>query len=141
MAEPFKQRCCLVYAVAPTSMSASEANDALNAYIEDRDRGVAVFHDHFTGSPHGGIAVFDVRSEDELAMLDDPGPLAGWQLQVHALTFSLSATGFSEQTQLTVREYGKTSLDALREAEPRDPRFWWQRRRDEKRRHTTSSPR
>jgi hypothetical protein len=129
MAEPFKQRCYLVYAVAPASVSASDANDALNAYVGDQARGIAVFHDHFARSPHGGIAVFDVRSEDELAMLERPGPLARWQLHVHALTFSLSTTGFTEQTRLTVREYGKTSLDALREAEPQDPRFWWQRHR------------
>jgi hypothetical protein len=128
VADLFKQRCYLVYAVAPASVAASEANDSLNAYIEDQERGTVVFHDHFTGSPHGGVAVFDVRSEDELARLDDGGPLAGWQLQIHALTFSLSAVGFIEQTDLTVREYGKTTFDALREAEPEDPRFWWQRR-------------
>jgi hypothetical protein len=32
-----------------------------------------------------------------------------------------------------VREYGKTTLDALRQAEPKDPRFWWQRRSHEDR--------
>jgi hypothetical protein len=129
VAGPFKQRCYLVYAVAPASTPASEANDSLNAYIEDRGRGIAVFHDHFTGAPHGGVAVLDVRSESDLAMLDDHGPLAGWKLEIHALTFALSAVGFIEQADLTVREYGKTTLDALRQGEPDDPRFWWQRRR------------
>ena len=128
MAEPAKERCYLVYAVAPPSVSASEANDSLNSYIEDQRRGTVIFHDHFTGSPHGGIAVFDVKSEDELAMLDDAGPLAPWELQIHALTFSLSAVGFIEQADLTVREYGRTTFDALRETETEDPRFWWQRR-------------
>lgn len=121
------ERCYVVYAVAPPEVSASGANSALNAYIEDRRRGVVVFHDHFTGSPHGGFAVIDVRTRDELALLDDPGPLAGWELRVHALTFSLSAVGFVEQAQFTVREYAKTSFDELRTAEPADPRFWWQR--------------
>jgi hypothetical protein len=120
-------RCYVVYAVAPPEVSARGANSALNAYIEDRRRGVVVFHDHFTGSPHGGFAVFDVRTQDELALLDDPGPLTGWELRVHALTFSLSAVGFVEQAQFTVREYAKTSFDDLRTAEPADPRFWWQR--------------
>ena len=129
MAEGFKQRCYLVHAVAPASVPATEANDALNAYVDDASRGIAVFHDHFTGAPHGGLAVFDVRSEAELAMLDDAGPLTGWELQVHALTFSLSAVGFLEQTELTVREYGRTSFAELRAAEPADPRFWWRRRR------------
>jgi hypothetical protein len=121
------ERCYVVYAVAPPEVSARGANSALNAYIEDRRRGVVVFHDHFTGSPHGGFAVFDVRTQDELALLDDPGPLTGWELRVHALTFSLSAVGFVEQAQFTVREYAKTSFDELRTAEPADPRFWWQR--------------
>jgi hypothetical protein len=121
----FKPRCYLVYALAPESFSASRANDALNAYIEDRGRGIVVSHDHFAGSPHGGLAVFDVRTQDELATLDDPGPLDGWDVHVHALTFSLSAVGFVEQTHLTLREYSGTSVDALRDAEPDDPRFWW----------------
>jgi hypothetical protein len=124
----FASRCHLVYAIAPDSVSASDANDALNAYIEDRRRGLVVFHDHFTGAPHGGIAVLDVRSEEEAALLADPGPLAGWQLETHALTFSLSAVGFAEQTTLTLEEYGKTTFDALRRDESPDPRFWWRRR-------------
>jgi hypothetical protein len=128
MAEPFRQRCYLVYAIAPAALSAAEANDALNAYIENRDRGVVVSHDHFVGSPHGGFAVFDVRSEAELALLDDPGPLTGWELRVHALTFSLSAVGFAAQIDFTLREYANTSLAELRDTEPSDPRFWWQRR-------------
>jgi hypothetical protein len=121
------ERCYVVYAVAPPEVSARDANNALNAYIEDRRRGVVAFHDHFTGSPHGGFAVFDVRTQDELALLDDPGPLTGWELRAHALTFSLSAVGFVEQARLTVRQYAKTSFEELRRAEPADPRFWWQR--------------
>ena len=125
--EQVRERCYVVYAVAPPAVSASEANDALNAYIDDRRRGIVVFHDHFIGSPHGGFAVFDIRSQEEHALLDDPGPLAGWQLHVHALTFSLSAVGFVEQAGFTVREYAKTSFEELRATEPEDPRFWWQR--------------
>jgi hypothetical protein len=128
MAESFRQRCYLVYALAPESTAAAQANDDLNAYIEDRRRGTVVFHDHFSRVPHGGVAVFDIRSEEELRMLNDPGPLAEWHLNVHPLTFSLTAVGFIEQTHLTLREYAKTTVDALRRAEPNDPRFWWSRR-------------
>ena len=124
---PFKQRCFLVYAVAPQSTSAADANGALNAYIEDRRRGVVVFHDHFARAPHGGIVVFDVRSDEERRMLGDAGPLEGWQLAVHPFTFSLSAVGFVEQAKLTLREYAKTDLETLRRDEPVDPRFWWRR--------------
>jgi hypothetical protein len=121
-------RCYLVYGVAPEGTPASDANDLLNDYIEAEGRGLPVFHDHFTGDPHGGLAVFEVRNEDEEAQLADPGPLAGWEVVIHALTFSLSGVGFVAQTELTIEGYGKTTIEALRKAEPESPRFWWQRR-------------
>lgn len=123
-----KDRCYLVYALAPPEVGAREANDLLNEYIEDSARGTVVFHDHFVGRPHGGLAVFHVRDEDELAMLDDPGPLEGWRLGAHPLTFSLTAVGFAAQTDLTLEGYRGTSLEKLRAAEPADKRYWWQRR-------------
>jgi hypothetical protein len=123
-----KDRCYLVYARAPAGVGASEANDLLNEYIEDRARGTVAFHDHFVGRPHGGVAVFHVRDEDELARLDDPGPLAGWELSVHPLTFSLTPVGFAAQTDLTLEGYRDTSVEELRAAEPTDPRYWWQKR-------------
>lgn len=123
-----KDRCYLVYALAPEGMSAREANDRLNSYIEDRARGTVVFHDHFVGRPHGGLAVFHVRDEDELKRLDDPGPLERWTLGVHPLTFSLTGVGFAAQTDLTLEGYRDTSLEQLRANEPADRRYWWQRR-------------
>jgi hypothetical protein len=121
-------RCYLVYAVAAENTPAGDANDLLNAYIEAAGRGLPVFHDHFTGEPHGGVAVFEVRDEDEEAQLADPGPLAGWEIVIHALTFSVTGVGFVAQTELTIEGYGKTTIEALRNAEPENPRFWWQRR-------------
>jgi hypothetical protein len=120
-------RCCLVYALAPDGTSAREANDRLNEYVADARRGLAVWHDHFIGQ-HGGAVVLDVRSDEEEALLDDPGPLAGWRLSVHPLTFSLSALGFSAQTSFTLEQYRGVSLDELAVSEPDDPRFWWRRR-------------
>ena len=105
-------------------MTAREANDRLNEYVADATRGIAVWHDHFVGS-HGGSAVLDVRSEEEHARLDDPGPLDGWRIAVHPLTFSLSAVGFTAQTTFTVENYGGVTLDQLAADEPDDPRFWW----------------
>ena len=122
------QRCYLVYALAPETVTARAANDLLNDYIGDRRRGVVIFHDHFTGKPHGGVAVFDVRNEEAYALLDDPGPLAGWDLRVHALTFSLAATGFAAQMELTVEGYAGTTLAQLRADEEPDERFWWRER-------------
>ena len=118
-----KDRCHVVYAVAPAGVGARQANDALNAYIGDPRRGVAVFHDHFTGRPHGGFAVFHVRDEAERTMLDDPGPLAGWELSNHALAFALSPVGFAAQTDFTLEAYGQTSLASVRASESDDPRY------------------
>jgi hypothetical protein len=121
----FRGRCHLVYALAPPGLPARAANDALNRYIGDERRGIPVFHDHFTGRPHGGFAVFDVRSADELALLDEPGPLEGWTIAHHPLVFALSALGFAAQGEFTLEAYGRTTFEELRAAEEPDPRFWW----------------
>jgi hypothetical protein len=121
-------RCYLVYATAPDGVSARAANDALNEYVADRRRGIPVFHDHFTGKPHGGVAVFYPRTTEEAALLDDAGPLEGWEVEVHALAFALAPVGFVAQTEFTIEAYGETSLDELRNAEADDPRYWWRRR-------------
>jgi hypothetical protein len=118
------RRCVLVYALAPVGMTAREANDRLNEYVADLRRGLSVWHDHFIGA-HGGTVVFDVGSEEEHALLDEPGPLTGWELSVHPLTFSLSAVGFAAQTSFTLERYRGVSLGELAAAEPDDPRFWW----------------
>jgi hypothetical protein len=114
-------RCHLVYALAPDGVSAREANDLLNEYIGVPDRGLPVFHDHFTGKPHGGFVVFEVRTAEEEAALADPGLLAGWNLRTHALT----GVGFTAQTEFTIEAYGRTTLEELRATEANDRRFWW----------------
>jgi hypothetical protein len=120
-------RCYLVYALAPEGTTAREANDRLNEYVADPSRGLAVWHDHFVGT-HGGAVVLDVRSDEERALLEEPGPLAGWSVSAHPLTFSLSAVGFSAQTSFTLEQYRDVTLEQLGAAEPDDPRFWWRRR-------------
>jgi hypothetical protein len=125
-AEP-RSRCFLVYALAPEGMSARDANELLNQYIGETGRGLIVSHDHFIGTPHGGFAVFEVRSEDEEAKLADPGPLEGWELTSRSLTFSLTAVGFVAQADFTLRNYGGTSLADLVESEQPRKRFWWQK--------------
>jgi hypothetical protein len=130
MSEPEpRRRCFLVYAIAPEGMPAREANELLNEYIAESGRGLIVSHDHFIGKPHGGFAVFEVRSEDEEAKLAEPGPLVGWELTSRPLTFSLTAVGFVAQADFTLRNYGGTSLAELEAAEQPHKRFWWQRAR------------
>jgi len=122
-----KRRCFLVYALAPEGVSARAANDLLNEYIADKRRGIIVFHDHFTGEPHGGVAVWDVRDDEEHALLEDPGRLAGWDVRVHPLTFALAATGFAAQMAFTVEQYGGKTMAELADEEEEDERFWWRR--------------
>lgn len=120
-------RCYLIHVLAPEGTSARQANDALNEYVGDRRRGLAVWHDHFVGE-YGGAAVLDVRSAEERALLGEPGPLSGWRLAVHPLTFSLTAVGFAAQTSFTLEQYGGVTLDELTGDEPDDPRYWWKGR-------------
>jgi hypothetical protein len=119
-------RCHLVYALAPPGTSARQANDLLNEYVADRSRGLAVWHDHFIGR-HGGAVVLEVRDEQEEARLGEPGPLDGWAVSSHPLTFSLTGVGFSAQTAFTLDSYRDVSLEQLAAAEPDDPRYWWRR--------------
>jgi hypothetical protein len=120
-------RCYLVHALAPEGTNARTANDLLNEYVADGRRGLAVWHDHFVGE-HGGAVVLDVRTDAERAVLAEPGPLAGWRLQVHPLTFSLTAVGFAAQTAFTLEQYRGVRLEELAAAEPDDPRYWWKGR-------------
>jgi hypothetical protein len=118
------ERCYVVYALAPAGMSARDANERFNDYIADGRRGICVFHDHFVGE-HGGVAVFEIRDESELAAVHDPGPLADWHMRVHGLTFALTAVGFAAQTDFTLEQYRQTTLEELRAAEAPDKRYWW----------------
>lgn len=118
-----------MHALAPDDLSAREANDRLNEYIVEEGRGLIVTHDHFARRAHGGFAVFEVSTEQEVEKLADPGLLAGWTISSHALTFSLTALGFVAQVDFTLRNYGGSSLAELEAAEKPQKRFWWQKAR------------
>jgi hypothetical protein len=89
---------------------------------------VIVYHDHFIGR-HGGIAVFEISTEEQEAKLSDPGPLAGWQIDTHPLVFSLTAVGFGGQVEFTLKNYAGTTLEELAARERPEKRFWWRRHR------------
>ena len=116
--------CCLVYATAPTGMRARDANDALNAYVADGSHGIAVVHDYFTGRPHGGFAIVFPRNKHEL---ERPTIQARSKAGRFTAIGSSSRSHRSDSTPKWPSCYGHTSLDALRAAEPTDPRYWWQR--------------
>jgi hypothetical protein len=127
--EAVKERCYLVYALAPAGVYAGQANVLFNEYIGDPARGLAVYHDHFIGR-HGGIAVFEITTEEEKAKLDDPGPLEDWELTSYPLTYSRTAVGFVAQAEFTLRAYRDVKLSDLIENEEPDKRRWWNRPSD-----------
>jgi hypothetical protein len=109
-------RCYLVYALAAPDLRAGDANTAFNEYIDDPARGLVLFHDHFVGE-RGGVAVFYVEDDAELARLDEEGPLRGWRRAIHPLVFSGAPSGFHAQIDFTLRTYRATTLE---EAEARE---------------------
>lgn len=108
-----KPRCFLVYALAPESLPAAEANRLLNAYTADPRRGLALYHDHFIGA-RGGVVVFFVETEAQREALLEPGELEGWQVAVHPLIFSYSPGAFDEQIAFTLRRYRGADWETLR---------------------------
>jgi len=88
------------------------ANDAINGYVANEARGLLLFHDHFADRP-GGVAVFAIETEEELAALKEPGPLEGWDLRLHPLIFAEGALGFLFQVDYTMIGYRKRRLPDL----------------------------
>ena len=70
-----------------------------------------------------------LRNDEELALLEESGPLEDWEIVSRPLTFALSPVGFAAQTDFTLENYGGTSLEELRAHERRDRRYWWQRQK------------
>jgi hypothetical protein len=107
-----KPRCFLVHATAPSNLSAHDANDNLNDYVTDPSRGLAIWHDHFIGTP-GGTAIFFVENDAQRHALTEAGTLEGWRISVHPLIFSHSPSAFDEQIAYTMRAYRNADWGTL----------------------------
>lgn len=107
-------RCFLAYALAPSGMSASRANQEFNGFIADQGLPLAIFHDHFIGHP-GGVAVFYVNSAEERDALLDGAHLSGWDLHIHPLIYSRNPAAFDEQIAFTLRAYRGEDWEILRD--------------------------
>lgn len=113
-----KPRCFLVYALAPASISAAQANEQFNAFIADRTLPLIIFHDHFIGQP-GGIAIFFVETAQERAALTETTLLEGWEVGIRPLIFSRNPAAFDEQIAYTLRSYRNKDWEKLqREQRP-----------------------
>ena len=107
-----KPRCFLVHAIAPSHLSASDANNRFNQYVSDPSRGLAIWHDHLIGAP-GGTAIFFAEDDTQRHALTEPGTLEDWRVSVHTLIFSHSPSAFDEQIAYTLRAYRNTDWAAL----------------------------
>lgn len=107
-----KPRCFLLYALAPSSLPAAEANRILNAFIGDPGLPIAIFHDHFIGQP-GGIVLFYVETAAERDALLEQTHLDGWRVEIQPLIFSHSPSAFDEQTAFTLKAYRGVNWETL----------------------------
>ena len=106
-----KPRCFLLYALAPSHLSAADANHILNNFIGDPSLPLAIFHDHFIGQP-GGLVIFYVETADERDALLAQKYLAGWQVEIQPLIFSHSPSAFDAQIAFTCRLHIKNDHPA-----------------------------
>jgi hypothetical protein len=121
-----RSRCFLVYALAPESMSARDANELLNEYIGQSSRGQIVSHDDFIGQPRGALRSWkcETRTRRRSSPTSGPRGLGGHEPAADLLA---DRGRFVAQSDFTLRNYGGTSLAELEEAEEPRKRFWWQK--------------
>ena len=109
-----KARCYLVYALAPQSIKAKEANRIINEMTHDKSLPLALWHDHFIGDA-GGSIIFYVKTPAEQEALFNSKHLVGWQVDYRPLVFSFSPSAFDAQISFTLKTYRDTDWQTLRE--------------------------
>jgi hypothetical protein len=115
-----KPRCYLVYALAPESLPAADANRIFNAFIADRRLPLVVFHDHFIGRA-GGVAIFYIEDERGRDALLEQRHLDGWHIEYRPMIFSSSPAAFDEQVAFTLKAYRGLNWEILQKA--KRPRY------------------
>lgn len=111
----FKRKCILVYGIAPEGLRIKDVNHALNEWIKNRNLGKIIYHEHFSNKPFGGIAIFEVNTQEELLQLnEEPSKidsyLHNWIVSLHPLIHSDSIERFVFQTQYTLAKYGGINM-------------------------------
>lgn len=107
-----KPRCYLVYALAPSGLSAADANHIFNNFIADSNMPLPIFHDHFIGEP-GGVAIFYVDNTESRDALLNQKLLARWRVEYQPLIFSYSPSAFDEQIAFTLKAYRGLDWETL----------------------------
>ena len=111
-----KPRCFLLYALAPPSLPAADANQVFNHFIADARLPLPLFHDHFIGQA-GGVAIFFVGNPEQRETLLSATHLDGWRVEIQPLIFSYSPAAFDEQVAFTLRAYRGLNWDDVRKEE------------------------
>jgi hypothetical protein len=111
-----KPRCFLLYALAPSHLSAADANHILNNFIGDPSLPLAIVHDHFIGQP-GGMVIFYVETAEERDALLAQKYLADWRVEIQPLIFSHSPSAFDAQIAFTLKAYRGVDWEVLQKEE------------------------
>lgn len=111
-----KPRCYLLYALAPDSVSPSQANQTINQICADDQLPLALYHDHFIGQV-GGIVMFYAETPEERKALQTmmPTHLQGWTYHLHPLIYSHNPGAFDAQIAYTLRAYRDQDWETLQQ--------------------------
>ncbi|PLR75721.1 hypothetical protein CU633_19580 [Bacillus sp. V3-13] len=114
------KKCYLVYGIAANHLNAKEANYALNSWIKNQRLGKIIYHEHFASKPLGGIAIFEVTSQQQLdELITEPNKedsfLYGWDLNYHPLIHSTNTERFIYQVQYTLSSYRGLKMEYVLE--------------------------
>ena len=111
-----KPRCYLLYALAPSDISPSVANQTLNQMCADKQLPLTLYHDHFIGQAGGMILFYAKTSSEREALHNNLEPyLKGWEYNLHPLIYSYSPGAFDEQIAYTLHAYRQCSWEQLRQ--------------------------
>ena len=108
-----KPLCFLPYALAPSQLSARQANRLFNEFVADPALPLPLFHDHFIGQP-GRLAIIYVEDSSQRDALIGSPALRSWHVEIQPLIFSFSPSALDEQISFTLRAYRNVQWDRLR---------------------------
>jgi len=96
----------------PRKLSMNDTDVAFNEFIDDKSKGLVLFHDHLLGRI-GGLAIFFIGHQKELDSLQDDRAIKGWDLQIFPLTFIELPIEFLYRTDFTLGVYRGRGLREL----------------------------
>jgi hypothetical protein len=131
-----KPKCYVFIAHAPAALSIREAARVFNRFLENRQNGLVLYHDHFVGVS-GAFAVFYLESLSEFENLSEHPELAKWAVEIHPLIFTEKPVEMLYQMDFTMGVYrGKRLRELVRQYEGSDYEKSLDKQKDEERRES-----